>query len=1315
MLDFYDIRSRKTGTKSNPVIELYPELRVDHVKDLMVRGHAFYAVWDPDANMWSRNEYRVRDLIDRDIYKAAKSYDNGEPVIRKTMGAFSTGKWTEFQKYLKVMPDNYEKLDSHVTFADQHPEKKDYVSHKLPYSLDVGEPEAWNELIQTLYEPDEQDKIEWSIGSIFSGDSKKLQKFLVFYGSGGSGKSTMLNIIQQLFEGYWISFNAKELGMSNNTFALAPFSNDPLLAIQHDGDLSRIEDNTLLNSIVSHETMQVNEKFKAAYDIRPTTFLMMATNKPVKITDAKSGLIRRLIDVHPSGARIPANKYNNLVDKIPFELGKIANKCLQKYQDMGYHYYDTYVAQDMLEKTDVFYNFMEDNYLYFSTAEYVTLKSAWELYKNYVDESRERYAMPKFRFKDELKNYYKKFVHDTMHDGSRLINVYSGFRADKFFSRITDVGSSDETDDVGVGGSEIDKSLEDPTGKKGDDGKSPGWIILKEQESIFDRELADQPAQYANDAGTPLKVWADVKTKLKDLDSGKLHYINMPENYICIDFDLKGPDGKKSLALNVEAANKWPKTYAETSKSGQGLHLIYIYNGDIAALSRIYDKDIEVKVFNGNASLRRKLTVCNDIDISVISSGLPMKEVKKTINFEGFRSEQELRKKIEKNLNKEVHEFTKPSIDFIDKLLDEAYNQEGFDYDVRDLRNKVFMFAAMSTHNAVYCTKKVSKMKFCSKSFEQQKAEEPPESEPENYKSNDLVFFDVEVFPNLFVVVYKTSTSECIKMINPAPGEIEELLRFKLIGFNNRKYDNHILYGRLIGYSNIELYNLSQKIVSGDRNAMFGQAYNLSYADVYDFSSKKQSLKKFEIELGIHHQELGLPWDEPVPENKWELVAEYCCNDVIATQKTFEARHGDFVAREMLSAITGMSVNTPSNTLSARLIFEGDKNPQPQFNYVDLSKYFEGYKYEGGVSTYRGETVGEGGYVYAEPGMYGRALTLDVASMHPSSIIAMNLFGDKYTKRFKELLDARLYIKHGEYEKAKQLFGGKLSPYLTNKGDAKALSKALKIVINSVYGLTAAKFNNPFRDSRNVDNIVAKRGALFMIDLKHLVQEKGYTVIHVKTDSIKIKDPDDDILNFVIEYGRKWGYNFEVEHTWSKICLVNDAVLIGKHDSDDPDSPNEWEATGTQFQVPYVYKTLFSHEPITLDDMCETKSVQTALYLDLNEGLEEGEHNYQFVGRTGQFCPVIDGAGGGVLVRKKTEEQYNKQLEKWENEGRLKNKPMPGKFTSVGGTKGYRWMESEVVRNLDLKDKVDDSYYKTMVDSAVETISKYGDFEWFAA
>ena len=110
----------------------------------------------------------------------------------------------------------------------------------------------------------------------------------------------------------------------------------------------------------------------------------------------------------------------------------------------------------------------------------------------------------------------------------------------------------------------------------------------------------------------------------------------------------------------------------------------------------------------------------------------------------------------------------------------------------------------------------------------------------------------------------------------------------------------------------------------------------------------------------------------------------------------------------------------------------------------------------------------------------------------------------------------------------------------------KELANALKTVVNSVYGLTSASFENPFRDPRNKDNIVAKRGALFMTLLKREVQKLGYTVAHIKTDSIKIPDADDRIREFVLKFGKEFGYDFETEAEFDKFCLVNDAVYIAK-------------------------------------------------------------------------------------------------------------------------------------------------------------------------
>jgi hypothetical protein len=914
------------------------------------------------------------------------------------------------------------------------------------------------------------------------------------------------------------------------------------------------------------------------------------------------------------------------------------------------------------------------------------------MYKTYCEEAKVSFPFSQRAFKEELKNYFKDYKERlSLDDGTRVRSFYSGFKTDKF-----------ET--------VFEATAEEP---------EKSWLSFDSDKSIFDKSYAECRAQYASSKGTPAQTWDNVTTKLSELDTSQIHYVLLPENHIFIDFDIPDEHGNKCFEKNLEAASQFPPTYAELSKSGEGIHLHYIYSGDASKLSRVYGEHIEVKVPVGNSSLRRKLSKCNNLPIATISSGLPLKGEKKLVNFEAAQSEKGLRTTIKKCLRKEIHPNTKPNIDFIFKILEDAHASD-LHYDVSDMYNAVLVFASGSTNESDYCIKRVNKMQF--------KSEEPSENIED--KTSALIFFDVEVFPNLFLVNWKTEGEgkSVVRMINPSPLEVENLMQFRLVGFNCRRYDNHILYARLLGYTNEQLYRLSSDIINGKPNCFFGEAYNVSYTDVYDFSSKKQSLKKFEIELGIHHQELGLPWDKPVPEDMWMKVAEYCDNDVLATEAVFNDRKSDFLARQILADVAEMTVNDTTNTLTTRIIFGGDRKPQEQFNYRDMGELpevpnnsvvsdelvlysnfvndgytvfddkgrpvFPGYKFEFGKSTYRNEEVVEGGYVYAEPGIYGNVALLDIASMHPSSIVAENLFGDKYTQRFKEILDARIAIKHKDFDKARTKLGGALAKYLEDENAASDLASALKIAINSVYGLTSAGFDNPFRDSRNADNIVAKRGALFMVNLKHAVQERGFTVAHIKTDSIKIPDATPEIIQFVTDYGKMYGYNFEHEATYERFCLVNNTVYIAKYK--DGKHAGEWTATGTQFQIPYVFKKLFTKEDICFEDMCETKSVSTAIYLDMNENLPEEEHDYCFIGKVGQFCPIKSSCGGGILLRM------------------IAGKD-PLEFASVTGTKGYRWLESETVRLLGKEECIDRSYYDSLVDGAVSTVSAYGDFEWFVS
>ena len=1415
--DFVHIEYRPPRKKDGKY-EVYPQFVAKKTNDLMIRGHDFYAVWDEQKGCWSQDQDDVVDMIDKamDAYREEHKKKIGEADIAYMWNgdSGSIDKWNKYVK--KQLPDNYHQLDSKLMFQNSPSRREDYSSKRLPYSLEAGDHHSWDELLDILYSPTERHKIEWAIGSVVSGDSKKIQKFFVFYGDHGTGKSTILKIIQKLFEGYYVSFDAKSLGSANKDFALEPFKDNPLVGIQHDGDLSRIEDNTRINSLVSHEEMSINEKFKAQYSMKFYTMLFMGTNKPVRITDSKSGIIRRLVDISPTGNKIPHKKYNQLIKDIDFELGAIAQHCLEVYKEDPY-YYDTYTPTSMMTATNDFYNFMKDCfYEKIEKDDSTTLNYAWQEYNAYAEEAKipQDWRYTKRTFKEELRNYFRTYDERKYVNGAQIRNLYTGIKIEK----------------LGFDSTALSSSKDNESDKKSD----ASWLQFNTTESLLDKVGSDWPAQLAifiGDRDQPGCAWSKCQTVLADIQTGELHYVRVPENLIVIDFDLKDPvTGEKSYERNLEAASKWPKTYAELSKSGKGIHLHYFYTGDVNNLDPIYAEDIEVKAFPANkkSALRRKLTRCNSLPIATISSGLPLKkEVAKTVNEYDIKSEAHLKAKIEKALRKEIQPYaTKTCMDYIKSVTDQAYNS-GMKYDLSEMESQIMYFAASSTNNSLYCRELAGQLHL--KSEEQSVWVES--------KYEEYVFFDFEIFPNLVVLCVKPLGKDPIALINPTPAQVSEWFRYRMIGFNCRDYDNHIAWALMQGDSPYELFIRSQNIINapkGKNNWKIGGAYNLSYTDVYDFCSTKQSLKKWEIELGIHHQELGLPWDKPVPQDLWEKVAEYCKNDVIATEATFLANEADFKARQILVDLAnslvgpGSSVNDTTNTLTTKLIVGNVKNPQAQFIKPDLTKEFPGYEFNpfgfnpnrymlpitcvagdnpglyeyyekyqvleddvwkdryiltkdetpvpgkqyyrntmiSGKSFYKGFDPGEGGFVFARPGMYYGLECYDSASHHPSTIIAENGFGP-FTENFKMLLDIRLHIKHKDYDWVRGLYNGILSPYLMSDEDAKQLSQALKIAINSVYGLTAAHFDNKLHDPRNNDNWVAKRGALFMIDLMLEVEKQGYKVVHVKTDSIKIEKPDQKIFDFVYNFGKQYGYTFEVEHKFDRLCLVNDAVYICKYTNDPANGKvaGQWEGTGDQFKKkssPYTFKTLFSHEPIDFKDLCVTQTVKVGLgiYLDMDENLPDDSalvaeqekllRKWKKVGyelNSDNDFRLTNGEAPTLSdVPSRKAEQYTKDVyhsdyvRLVELEQEIKNchdyhfvgkaglfcpirpgmgggrlvRDNKGKFANTAGSTGYRWLEAERVKELHMEDCIDLEYFEEIKRKAIDTINLYGDFETFA-
>lgn len=930
----YDFLVVKETKDKNSRKVFTPNFQINsHTEDLMIRSKKFYAIFNWETNLWETDINVAMELIDKQVHayvsekigQAIMEDPDYAPIIKRITDT-DNGLSRKFRNFCEVdMEDRYECLNQKVKFSNSEVKKKDYVSYKLPYPLQPGPTTYFMKIMDKLYLPEEQKKICWMIGAMLAGDQGKIQKFFVFFGEPGSGKSTIIDkvIVDTILGGTKSPYTSKftaELLVNKDSFGTDFLASDPIFAFDDDADLSRVDSRTTLNLIVSHEKVRVNGKFARVFWTYPKCFLVCGTNDPVQVSQ-RSGFIRRLIDIRPTGELLSPDEYDEAINQLQFERSGIASYCLDLYKKLGKNYYNHYIPEDMLSRVDPFHNFVKDSYTELSKG--TTLANAYSLYEIYCQKSNLKTIMVRYKFRDTLKLYFTDYGDYTDSSGKTISCYFSGFKDEKIgLKPLPPVTSSAE---------------------------SNGWLKFNSTKSIFDELYFNRPAQYAKDDGTPKIAWADVKTQLDALDTSKLHYVRTPEELIVIDFDIKDSSGNKSYEKNLEAANKFPPTYAELSKSGSGIHLHYIWTGgDPDELSRVYGDNIEVKVFKGNAALRRQLTRCNDLPIAELSSGLPKKEVKKMVDWEGFKNEKALRAQIVKAVNKEYIEegkipSTKSSIDFIDHILDEAY-MSGVSYDISDLQESVLGLALSSTNKADYCMNLVSYMHFKSKDQEEKEANRVTEE----YEKAPIIFFDIESYPEdpldpvnhpaLLVVCWKFQGKDqkVTKMINPSPEAVKELFNYRMIGFNCISYDNHILYARSMGYSIQECNRLSQRIINEkDQSAKFMNAYNLSYTDVYDFASTKQGLKKWEIELGIHHQEMGLPWDQYAPKDRWDDIANYCANDVIATEAVFDHCQEDWKARLILADLAGMTPNDRTNKLTLRIVFGDDK--EPNLIYTNLA------------------------------------------------------------------------------------------------------------------------------------------------------------------------------------------------------------------------------------------------------------------------------------------------------------------------------------------------------------------------------------------
>ena len=161
MLDFLMISTRST---KRGVAEIYPRFIINSkTKDLMIRGGDFYAVWNEEVGLWSTDEQDALNMIDRQLDIYANEYrEKFEGTVKVLyMWDAESGMIDRWHKYCqKQMRDSFHMLDEKLIFANTKVKKEDYASKVLPYPLESCPTPAYDELVSTLYSPEEKEKHE---------------------------------------------------------------------------------------------------------------------------------------------------------------------------------------------------------------------------------------------------------------------------------------------------------------------------------------------------------------------------------------------------------------------------------------------------------------------------------------------------------------------------------------------------------------------------------------------------------------------------------------------------------------------------------------------------------------------------------------------------------------------------------------------------------------------------------------------------------------------------------------------------------------------------------------------------------------------------------------------------------------------------------------------------------------------------------------------------------------------------------------------------------------------------------------------------
>lgn len=395
------------------------------------------------------------------------------------------------------------------------------------------------------------------------------------------------------------------------------------------------------------------------------------------------------------------------------------------------------------------------------------------------------------------------------------------------------------------------------------------------------------------------------------------------------------------------------------------------------------------------------------------------------------------------------------------------------------------------------------------------------------------LFYDIEVFKEDALVVFKDINKKIVNIFHNSFEGILELITDKtLVGYNNYGYDDFILTAMINQQTPYQIKQLNDRIIAGEKVKNTHPAI-VSLDCFQQIDVAKPSLKKIEGNFGLSiiESKVDFTINRKLTLEEIQETIGYCSYDVDTTVEVFKLRQKTyFEPKQSIIDLLPENKRRTAQKWNTTTISANVLTPKPLTKWFDIR--LGNYNKEGNYSLLEIPpqsavnlwlTKEKGKYTHKEfgcdiefsfGGLHGvpsnqekrfeQVILLDVASLYPNIIIKLNALGEA-TNRYREIVERRLSVKHTD----------------------KQLSNALKLVINSCYGLLNNKFSTLYNPK--AAKSVCLYGQICLYDLcKRLAPT--CRLVNINTDGVAFTTDSDYYKTVWKEWEADYDFTLEEDH-----------------------------------------------------------------------------------------------------------------------------------------------------------------------------------------